>query len=135
MNTQAVASPAAQDTAEKLCQDLAAEVLALRGIVARLLKASPDAAASATLMGLLEQIQRTATFGRFVATKDADLTEVNRFDPLTTQLIDELVANPRSLTAGSAQVPVATRCKGMAPHRPAARRAEHHHGHRRIAGS
>lgn len=126
MSTQASTSPTEQDTVDQLCQDLAAGVLALRGIVARLVAASPDAAASATVLGLLEQIHRTVTFGQFVAIYDADLAEVHRLDPATAQLIDGLVANPYSLADGSARVPASRMCKGMAPHRTTAAYAQAH---------
>lgn len=126
MSTQASTSPAGQDTVDQLCQDLAAGVLALRGIVARLVTASPDAAASATVLGLLEQVHRTTAFGQFVATNDADLAEVHRLDPATAQLIDRLVANPQSLADGSVRVPAATLCKGMAPHRTTAAYTQAH---------
>lgn len=117
MNTQTSALPEVDTDPGKVGQDMAAAVLSLRKLTARLAKASLDASASAVMLGLLEQGHRAIAYAQLVATFDADASEIHRLDPTTAQRVDDLVADPEPLAEGKAGIPPAVMCRGMAPHR------------------
>ncbi|MGL3804542.1 DUF222 domain-containing protein [Paeniglutamicibacter sp. R2-26] len=117
MNTQTSALPEVDTDPGKVGQDMATAVLGLRKLTARLAAASLDAAASAVMLGLLEQGHRAIAYAQLVATFEADAAEVHRLDPTTAQRVDDLVADPEALAEGTVEIPPVVMCRGMAPHR------------------
>lgn len=126
MSTQASTFPAGPGDRQQLGQDLAAAVLNLRVLIRRIQGGSRDAAASAAILGLLEQGHRAIAYGQLVATSNADAAQIHRLDPAAARHIDDLVASLDSLADGSATIPAETMCQGMAPHRNTVAYAQAH---------
>ncbi len=104
------------NTAE-LGQHLAAAALALSVATGQLAQVPLDAAGAAAMMGLIERSHRAIAYAQLLITRRADAAEVHRLDPTTAQQIDQLVAQPGPLAAGSAGIPPEELRQGMAPHR------------------
>ncbi|EMQ97640.1 hypothetical protein ADIAG_03020 [Paeniglutamicibacter gangotriensis Lz1y] len=117
MGTFLSASHSGPANTAELGQELAATSLALSAATGSLAQMSLDGASAATVMGLLERVFRTVAYAQLVITRRAAAVEVHRLDPVTAQQIDELVAAPEHLAAGSAAIPAEALRQGMAPHR------------------
>ncbi|GAA1496504.1 hypothetical protein GCM10009628_15060 [Paeniglutamicibacter kerguelensis] len=117
MSTQTSTLPSGYAEPRMLGQDMAAAILGLRELMGRLATVPLDAAASAIMLGLLEQGHRAIAYGQLVATFDADAAQIHQLDPASAQQIDDLVADPQSLADGTAYIPPEIMCQGMAPHR------------------
>ncbi|MFF5791520.1 DUF222 domain-containing protein [Paeniglutamicibacter sp. NPDC012692] len=117
MSAQPVARSAGHTNIEALGRHLAAAVLSLRATVGELAGLNLDAAASATVRGLLEQAHRSIAYGQLRATFQADASQVHRLDPDTALRIDTLAAHPEGLADGTAHVPAEVLRRGMAPQR------------------
>lgn len=76
-----------------------------------------DAAGCATLLGLLERLQRKIAYTQLVITARADATQIHRLDPLLAHEIDLMVADPQCLANGEKQIPSEVLREGMAPQR------------------
>lgn len=117
MSAQAAAPVSGHRSIEALCRQLAGTVLSLRATMDHLAALPLDAAAGATVLGLLEQAHRSIAFGQLRATFQADAAQVHRLDPDTALRIDGLAAHPQALADGAAQVPAEVLRQGMAPQR------------------
>ncbi|MFJ6416121.1 DUF222 domain-containing protein [Paeniglutamicibacter sp. NPDC091659] len=126
MSTQASTSTEVYADPGKLGQAMAAAVLGLRELAARLQGTPLDAAASAVMLGLLEQGHRAIAYAQLVATLDADIAQIHRLDPATAQHVDDLVADPQALADGTVGIPTEIMCQGMAPHRNTVAYAQAH---------
>ncbi|MFJ6417437.1 DUF222 domain-containing protein [Paeniglutamicibacter sp. NPDC091659] len=117
MSAQPVARTSGHTSIEAVSRQLAAAVLSLRAAAGELAGLNLDAAASATVLGLLEQAHRAIAFGQLHATFQADASQVHRLDPDTALRIDMLAAHPEGLADGTAHVPAEVLRQGMAPQR------------------
>ncbi len=117
MSAQPAARTSGHTSIEAVGRQLAAAVLSLRATAGELAGLNLDAAASATVLGLLEQAHRAIAFGQLHATFQADASQVHRLDPDTALRIDMLAAHPEGLADGTAHVPAEVLRQGMAPQR------------------
>ncbi|MGL3805098.1 DUF222 domain-containing protein [Paeniglutamicibacter sp. R2-26] len=117
MSAQAAVRSQGRTNTESLCRQLAGTVLSLRATVEDVAALPIDAAAAATVLGLLEAAHRAIAFGQLRATFQADAAQVNRLDPGTASQIDRLARDPEELAGGAAHVPAEVLSRGMAPQR------------------
>ncbi|GAA1498184.1 HNH endonuclease signature motif containing protein [Paeniglutamicibacter kerguelensis] len=141
MSAQAAAPGSGHRSIEAVGRQLAGAVLSLRAAMEMLAGLQLDAAAGATMLGLLEQAHRSVAFGQLLATFQCEVSQVNRLDPDTARRIDRLAANPEALTNGTAHVPAEVLHQGMAPQRntqaylQAHLHISHAEARRRLAGA
>lgn len=117
MSARAAAPASGHASIAAVGRQLAATVISLRATMAQLSEMEIDAAASATVLGLLEHAGRSIAYGQLLAVHQADTSEIHRLDADTAALIDQLTSHPESLSDGTAHVPLERLAQGMAPHR------------------
>lgn len=117
MSAHAAAPASGHASIEAVGRQLAAAVLSLRATMDQLARMQLDAAASATVLGLLENAGRCVAYGQLLAIHQAETSEIYRLDAETAALIDELTSHPQALSDAVAHVPPERLAPGMAPHR------------------
>ncbi len=80
MSARAAAPASGHTSIAAVGRQLAATVLSLRATMDQLGEMEIDAAASATVLGLLEHAGRSIAYGQLLAVHQADASEIHRLD-------------------------------------------------------